>query len=44
MTKANRWLVLVAIVGATAAVVAAGLFWLVLTRPIAVAQALGQAF
>lgn len=46
MTEINkrRWLVSMAVIGTTAAVVGAGLFWLVLTRPVAVAAMLGQVF
>ena len=44
MTRMNRWLIPVAVVGTTAAMLGAALFWLVLTRPVAAAQAFGQAF
>jgi hypothetical protein len=44
MTLRSRWLVPVAIVGLTATILAAGLFWAVLTRPVAAAQFLGAAF
>ena len=44
MTAMNKWLIGVGVVGTIAAAVGAGLFWLVLTRPVAVAQALGQTF
>jgi len=44
MTFGSRWLIPVAVVGATAAVMAAALFWLVMTQPVAAARAIGQAF
>lgn len=44
MTLRSRWLVPVAVVGLTATILAAGLFWAVLTRPVAAAQFLGGAF
>ena len=44
MARMNRWLVGAAILGATAAALAAGLFYLLLTRPVAVASALEQMF
>ena len=37
MTRTQRWLVGVAVVGAAAGAAAVTLFWLVLTRPVAVA-------
>jgi hypothetical protein len=44
MTRTRIWLVGVAVVGAVAGVAALGLFWLVLTEPVALAQALGRGF
>ena len=44
MVMRSRWLVPVAVVGATATILAAGLFWLLMTRPVAAAQFLGAAF
>jgi hypothetical protein len=41
MTLSTRWLIPVAIVGTTATILAAGLFWALLTRPLAAAQFLG---
>ncbi|HXT69223.1 MAG TPA: hypothetical protein VN700_05690 [Vicinamibacterales bacterium] len=41
MTLGRRWLIPVAIVGATATLLAAGLFWALITRPMAAAQFLG---
>jgi hypothetical protein len=37
VTRTQRWLVGVAVVGAAAGAAAVTLFWLVLTRPVAVA-------
>ena len=37
----NRWLTGVALIGAVASIMAAGLLWLVATRPAAVAMTLG---
>ena len=42
MKRTQRWLVGVAMVGAAAAAVAASLFWLVLTRPVAMAEFFGH--
>ncbi len=44
MTWESWWVKSAAVIGATATVLAAGLVWLVLTRPVAVAHAfsLGQ--
>jgi hypothetical protein len=44
MTQTPWWVTSVAVIGATATILAAGLVWMLLTRPIAVAQAfaLGQ--
>ena len=44
MAQVNRWLVGAAIVGATAAALAVGLVYLLLTRPVAVATVLEQVF
>ena len=44
MARLNKWLVRAAIIGATAAALAAGLFYLLLTRPVAVATVLNQMF
>ena len=44
MMLRSRWLVPVAIVGVTATILAAGLFWAVLTQPVAAAQFLGSTF
>ena len=44
MSHLNKWLVRAAILGGTAAVLAAGLFYLLLTRPVAVASVLEQLF
>ena len=40
MASLDKWLTRLAILGAAAAVVAGTLFWLVLTRPVAVADLL----
>jgi hypothetical protein len=37
MTRRERWVVAVGLLGTLAGVAAAGLFWLVLTRPVALA-------
>jgi hypothetical protein len=44
MAKLDTWLVRAAILGGTAAVLAGGLFWLLLTRPVAMATVLGRIF
>lgn len=44
MTQLDKWLVRTAILGGTAALLAAGLFWLLLTRPVAVATVLQRLF
>ena len=44
MTQIDKWLIRLALVGVTACVLAGGLFWLVLTRPVAVAMVLDRAF
>jgi hypothetical protein len=40
----SRWLVPVAVVGLTATILAVGLFWILMTRPVAAAQLLGGSF
>ena len=42
MAQLDTWLMRAALVGATACVLAAGLFWLVLTRPVALDEALAR--
>ena len=42
MSKRQRWLVGIAIVGTVASMMAAGLLWLLLTQPVAVVEALGR--
>ena len=44
MTGINRWVVAVGIVGTAAMIAAAGLLWVVLTRPVALAEFLQRAF
>lgn len=44
MARLDTWLMRLALVGVTAGVLAAGLFWLLLTRPVAVAMLLERAF
>jgi hypothetical protein len=44
MTHFDKWLVRAAILGGSAALVAAALCWLLLTRPVAVASALERMF
>ena len=44
MTGINRWVVAVGIVGTAAMVAAAGLLWVVLTRPVALAEFLQRVF
>jgi hypothetical protein len=44
VAQLDKWLVRAAIFGATAAVIGAAIFWLLLTRPVAMAIALDQAF
>ena len=44
MAQLDKWLVRGAIFGTTAAVIGAAIFWLVLTRPVALAMALDRAF
>jgi hypothetical protein len=40
----DRWLVRAAILGGIAALIGAGLFWLILTRPVEIAGVLHKAF
>jgi hypothetical protein len=42
--RREKWLVRAAVVGGAVSLIAAGLFWLVLTQPVAVAQVLDRAF
>ena len=44
MGQLDKWLVRAAILGGVATVLAAGLFWLLLTRPVAMAIVLGRVF
>ena len=44
MMLRSRWLVPVAVVGVTATILAVGLFWALMTHPIAAAQFLGSTF
>lgn len=44
MRIGSTWLISIGVVGATALVLAASLLWLMLTEPVATAQALGGAF
>jgi hypothetical protein len=44
MAFGSRWLIPVAIAGAAATILAAGLFWAMLTQPVAAAQFLNTAF
>ena len=44
MAQLDKWLMRAAILGGATAVVAAGLFWLVVTRPVAVALVLDRVF
>jgi hypothetical protein len=44
MLMRSRWLIPVAVVGATAGILAAGLIWVLLTRPVATALLMGAAF
>jgi hypothetical protein len=44
MATLDKWLIRTAILGGTAAVAAAGLFWLVLTRAVALASILDRIF
>lgn len=40
----DRWLVRVAILGGIAALIGAGLFWLIVTRPVEIASVLEKTF
>ncbi len=40
----DKWLVRMAIVGAAAAAIGVGLFWLVLTQPVALAKVIERVF
>jgi hypothetical protein len=42
--RREKWMVRAAVVGGAVSLIAAGLFWLVLTQPVAVAQVLDRAF
>ena len=44
MMLRSRWLVPVAVVAVTATILACGLFWVLMTRPVAAAQFLGGTF
>ena len=44
MTGLNRWVVAVGIVGLTAMLAAAGLFWMAVTRPVALAEFVQKVF
>jgi hypothetical protein len=44
MTGMNRWVVAVGLVGTAALVAAAGLLWVVLTRPVALAEFIHRTF
>ena len=44
MAQLDKWLMRAAVLGLAATVLAAGLFWLLLTRPVAVATVLGRIF
>jgi hypothetical protein len=44
MAQLDKWLVRAAVLGLVATVLAAGLFWLLLTRPVAMAAVLGRIF
>jgi hypothetical protein len=44
MTQLDKWLIRAAILGGTATILAAGLVWLLVTRPVAVATVLDQMF
>lgn len=43
MVLRSGWLISVAVVGLTATILAAGLFWALFTRPVAAAQLFGAA-
>jgi hypothetical protein len=42
MGRTRRWVIGVAVAGTAASLIAAGLLWLLVTHPIAVAQALAK--
>jgi hypothetical protein len=42
MSKTEKWLTAMAVFGMTAGALAAGLLWMVLTRPVALVEALGR--
>jgi hypothetical protein len=42
MSTAEKWVTTMAVFGLTAGVLAAGLLWMVLTRPVALAEALAR--
>jgi len=44
MTHMNTWMISVAVVGTLATVVGVALLWLIFTQPVALAQAVAQAF
>jgi len=44
MAQLDKWLIRAAILGGAAAVLAGGLFWLLVTRPVAMATMLGRLF
>ena len=44
MTRRDKWLVRAAVLGTVATVLAVAVFWLVLTRPVAMAAVLDRAF
>ena len=44
MLKTRRWLIAVAVIGAAAGIMAAGLLWMLLTQPVAVVEAFGRGF
>ena len=42
MSRTEKWLTTMAVFGMAAGAVAAGLLWMVLTRPVALVEALGR--
>jgi len=44
MAQLDKWLMRAAVFGAVAAMIGAGVFWLVLTQPVALALSLDRAF
>ncbi len=42
MTRTQRWLTAVAVVGVTAGAAAAALLWMVVTRPVALAEVISR--